>query len=116
MQITEILARNAKEWPNDTALVEINPQELEKRKMYGATQLNVEIQAAAGTHAPKFLPLFTLGSEHAVNVAAFLKVTHPFTGVHAQVICSEPFAAPKNGGTLTTIGVVFARGMCAIFR
>ena len=31
MQITEILARNAKEWPNDTALVEINPQELENR-------------------------------------------------------------------------------------
>ena len=31
MQITEILARNAKEWPNDVALVEINPQELEKR-------------------------------------------------------------------------------------
>ena len=82
----------------------------------GATQLDVEIQAAAGAHAPKFLPLFTLGSEHAANVAAFLKVTHPFTGVHAQVICSEPFAAPNNGGTLTTIGVVFARGMCVIFR
>ncbi len=31
MQITEILARNAREWPNDTALVEINPQELENR-------------------------------------------------------------------------------------
>ena len=31
MQITDILARNAKEWPNDVALVEINPQELEKR-------------------------------------------------------------------------------------
>ena len=31
MQITEILTRNAKEWPNDVALVEINPQELEKR-------------------------------------------------------------------------------------
>ena len=27
MQITEILTRNAKEWPNDVALVEINPQE-----------------------------------------------------------------------------------------
>ena len=31
MQITEILARNAKKWPHDVALVEINPQELEKR-------------------------------------------------------------------------------------
>ena len=31
MQITDILTRNAKEWPNDVALVEINPQELEKR-------------------------------------------------------------------------------------
>ena len=31
MQITDILARNAREWPNDTALVEINPQEFEKR-------------------------------------------------------------------------------------
>ena len=27
--ITEILDRNACEWPNDIALVEINPQELE---------------------------------------------------------------------------------------
>ena len=32
MPITEILARNAKEWPNAVALVEINPQELESRK------------------------------------------------------------------------------------
>ena len=31
MQITEVLARNAREWPEDVALVEINPQELEKR-------------------------------------------------------------------------------------
>ena len=30
--ITEILDRNARAWPNDTALVEINPQELESRK------------------------------------------------------------------------------------
>lgn len=30
--ITEILERNASEWPNDVALVEINPQELESRK------------------------------------------------------------------------------------
>ena len=29
--ITEILERNAREWPEDVALVEINPQELEKR-------------------------------------------------------------------------------------
>jgi len=29
--IYEILERNAREWPNDTALVEINPQELEAR-------------------------------------------------------------------------------------
>ena len=29
--ITEILERNAREWPRDTALVEINPQELESR-------------------------------------------------------------------------------------
>ena len=29
--ITEILERNAREWPNDVALVEINPQELESR-------------------------------------------------------------------------------------
>lgn len=29
--ITEVLERNAREWPNDVALVEINPQELEKR-------------------------------------------------------------------------------------
>ena len=29
--ITQILERNAREWPNDIALVEINPQELEKR-------------------------------------------------------------------------------------
>ncbi len=29
--ITEILELNAREWPNDVALVEINPQELEKR-------------------------------------------------------------------------------------
>ena len=29
--ITQILERNAREWPNDVALVEINPQELEKR-------------------------------------------------------------------------------------
>ena len=29
--ITQILERNAHEWPNDVALVEINPQELEKR-------------------------------------------------------------------------------------
>ncbi len=31
MQIPDILTRNAKEWPNDVALVEINPQELENR-------------------------------------------------------------------------------------
>ena len=30
--ITEILERNAKEWPEDVALVEINPQELEARR------------------------------------------------------------------------------------
>ena len=29
--ITEILERNAAQWPDDTALVEINPQELESR-------------------------------------------------------------------------------------
>ena len=29
--IPEILERNAREWPNDTALVEINPQELDSR-------------------------------------------------------------------------------------
>ena len=29
--IPQILERNAREWPNDVALVEINPQELEKR-------------------------------------------------------------------------------------
>ena len=29
--IADILERNAREWPNDTALVEINPQELEAR-------------------------------------------------------------------------------------
>ena len=29
--ITEILERNAREWPADIALVEINPQELESR-------------------------------------------------------------------------------------
>ncbi|MBQ5795257.1 MAG: acyl--CoA ligase [Kiritimatiellae bacterium] len=29
--ITEILVRNARQWPNDVALVEINPQELESR-------------------------------------------------------------------------------------
>ena len=29
--IVEILERNAREWPNDVALVEINPQELEAR-------------------------------------------------------------------------------------
>ena len=29
--ITEILERNAKSWPEDVALVEINPQELEAR-------------------------------------------------------------------------------------
>ena len=29
--ITEILERNARQWPNDVALVEINPQELESR-------------------------------------------------------------------------------------
>ena len=29
--ITEILERNAAEWPSDGALVEINPQELEAR-------------------------------------------------------------------------------------
>jgi len=32
MQITEVLVENAKKWPNDVALVEINPQELENRK------------------------------------------------------------------------------------
>ena len=32
MQITKILERNAQQWPNDVALVEINPQELENRK------------------------------------------------------------------------------------
>lgn len=31
MPITDILTRNATEWPNDVALVEINPQELENR-------------------------------------------------------------------------------------
>ena len=31
MQITEVLAQNAQKWPNDVALVEINPQELENR-------------------------------------------------------------------------------------
>jgi acyl-CoA synthetase (AMP-forming)/AMP-acid ligase II len=29
--ITEILEQNAKSWPDDVALVEINPQELESR-------------------------------------------------------------------------------------
>ncbi len=32
MPITDILQRNAREWENDVALVEINPQELEKRR------------------------------------------------------------------------------------
>ena len=31
MKITDVLAQNAAKWPNDVALVEINPQELEKR-------------------------------------------------------------------------------------
>ncbi|MBQ9804166.1 MAG: acyl--CoA ligase [Lentisphaeria bacterium] len=33
MPITDILVRNAKEWGNDTALVEINPQELEQKRV-----------------------------------------------------------------------------------
>ena len=33
MPITDILARNAKEWGSDTALVEINPQELEQKRV-----------------------------------------------------------------------------------
>ena len=82
----------------------------------GATQLAVEVQAAAGASAPKHLPLFTVGTEHAATLAGLLKVTHPFTGVQATVVCSEPFAAPSSGGTLTTVGVAFDRGMCIIIR
>ena len=33
MPITDILARNAEQWGNDTALVEINPQELEQKRI-----------------------------------------------------------------------------------
>ena len=82
----------------------------------GATQLAVEIQAGENSVAPKFLPLFTVGTEHAATLAGLLKVTHPFKGVQATIVCSEPFAAPRNGGTLTTIGVAFDRGMCIIIR
>jgi long-chain acyl-CoA synthetase len=32
MQITKVLERNASEWPNDVALVEINPQQLDARR------------------------------------------------------------------------------------
>ena len=82
----------------------------------GATKLAIEIQAGESAIAPKFLPLFTVGTEHAATLAGLLKVTHPFTGVQAAVVCSEPFAAPSSGGTLTTIGVAFDRGMCIIIR
>ena len=76
----------------------------------GATQLAVEIQASENSVAPKFLPLFTVGTEHAATLVGLLKVTHPFKGVQATIVCSEPFAAPRNGGTLTTIGVAFGYG------
>ena len=82
----------------------------------GATQLAVEIQAGESAVAPKYLPLFTVGTEHATTLAGLLKVTHPFSRVQATIVSSEPFAAPNKGGTLTTIGVAFDRGMCIIIR
>ena len=45
MPITEILAKNAQLYGDDVALVEINPQELEKRLLTSVPRLSLNLRS-----------------------------------------------------------------------
>lgn len=86
----------------------------------GSTKINIEIvDSGTDGFAVKQIPLFTLGEEYIEEVAGLLNVTaHPYAdkGLHAEIVCGEPFAAPKNGGRLATISVRFTRGFTFVVR
>ena len=87
----------------------------------GSTKINVEVvDSQTDGLVRKQIPLFTLGSEYIEEVAGLLKVTaHPYAdkGLHAEIVCGEPFDAPdKLGGQLVTISVRFTRGFTFTVR
>ncbi|MBR6586928.1 MAG: hypothetical protein IKK82_05845, partial [Kiritimatiellae bacterium] len=87
----------------------------------GSNKINVEIvDSGTDGFAVKQIPLFTLGEEYIEEVADLLKVTaHPYAdkGLHAEIVCGEPFDAPdKLGGQLVTISVRFTRGFTFVVR
>ena len=87
----------------------------------GSNKINIEIiDSGTDGFAVKQIPLFTLGSEYIEEVAGLLKVTaHPYAdkGLHAEIVCGEPFDAPdKLGGQLVTISVRFTRGFTFTVR
>ncbi|MBR3924861.1 MAG: hypothetical protein IKJ45_17215, partial [Kiritimatiellae bacterium] len=87
----------------------------------GSTKINIEIvDSGTDGFAVKQIPLFTLGAEYIEEVAGLLNVTaHPYAdkGLHAEIVCGEPFDAPdKLGGQLVTISVRFTRGFTFVVR
>jgi len=86
----------------------------------GSTKINIEIvDSGTDGFAVKQIPLFTLGEEYIEEVVDLLNVTaHPYAdkGLHAEIVCGEPFAAPKNGGRLATVSVKFTRGFTFVVR
>ena len=87
----------------------------------GSTKINIEIvDSGTDGFAVKQIPLFTLGEEYIEEVAGLLNVTaHPYAdkGLHAEIVCGEPFDAPdKLGGQLVTISVRFTRGFTFVVR
>ncbi|MBR3820094.1 MAG: hypothetical protein IKJ37_00585 [Kiritimatiellae bacterium] len=86
-----------------------------------STKINIEIvDSGTDGFAVKQIPLFTLGAEYIEEVAGLLNVTaHPYAdkGLHAEIVCGEPFDAPdKLGGQLVTISVRFTRGFTFVVR
>jgi hypothetical protein len=87
----------------------------------GSNKINIEIvDSGTDGFAVKQMPLFTLGAEYIEEVAGLLNVTaHPYAdkGLHAEIVCGEPFDAPdKLGGQLVTISVRFTRGFTFVVR
>ena len=86
----------------------------------GGNKINIEIvDSGTDGFAVKQMPLFTLGEEYVEEVAGLLNVTaHPYAdkGLHAEIVCGEPFAAPEKGGRLATVSVKFTRGFTFVVR
>ena len=87
----------------------------------GGNKINIEIiDSGTDGFAVKQIPLFTLGAEYIEEVVGLVKVmAHPYAdkGLHAEIVCGEPFDAPdKLGGQLVTISVRFTRGFTFTVR